>query len=351
MRVRISALIALVLFGSASMASARSFRVSQIPNGNNYTCDSCHGKRSLAVADLTPFGNDVNNRLSGDNVDWSELWNLDSDDDGFSNGLELGDPNGNWRRGDSNPDAPTSNPGVPNGGICGNADAEEGEDCDLSDMRDETCQSLGFGEGTLTCHPLCRWDARECGFCGDGYRNPDFEDCDGDAFPPDFSCTEFGFMRGELSCDSKCEIDLSTCTDEAPAVCGDGIISTGEFCDGENMGTVDCQRIAYAGGTLRCTDECKWDARDCLLPDGRRVGDEERAAEDDGSLPDDPDNPDDPKDRTGPDAGTTSPGADTGGSVSANGKSCSTAPGGASDATLLLLVALILLRRRSFHRH
>lgn len=318
-------------------ADARSNRVRQIPNGTNYTCDSCHGKRSLLPEDLTPFGDDVNDTLQNGNVNWSVLWNIDSDGDGFSNGLELGDPNGNWSTGQQNPDAPTANPGVPNEGICGNTVAEPDEDCDSSDFRSETCESLGFGQGTLKCHPLCRWDTSECGFCGDGFLNPNYEDCDIDAFPEDLSCTEYGFLRGELSCTPDCDIDESTCTDEAPAVCGDGIISRGEFCDGDNFGTVDCVRIAYAGGDLKCTDECAWDASDCVFNDGRRVGDEERAE-------DDPGDPIPTLDMgtQQPPTGDASSAAD-GGAVRGTGN-CATTAG--ADSFMALLFALLFVRRR-----
>lgn len=330
-------------------AQARSFRQEQIPNGRSYTCDSCHGRQSLLEADLTPFGQDVNRTLSGNDVVWSEIWDLDSDGDGFSNGLELGDPDGNWRTGQPHPDAPTSNPGIPNEGICGNGTAEPDEDCDTSDDRGESCQSLGLGEGTLVCHNLCRWDTRQCGFCGDGYLNPAFEDCDRDAFPDDLTCEDFGFLRGELRCTSDCKVDPSDCNDEAPAVCGDGIISRGELCDGDNLGTVDCVRIAYAGGTLRCNDECKWDATDCVLADGRRVGDEERAAEDDGStgLEDAGDG------GTPPDAGGTNPGApgaDAGDALSAEGRTCATAQGGDASPLLVLLGLLGVAGRRRSRR-
>ena len=160
-----------------------------------------------------------------------------------------------------------------------------------------------FGLGVLRCHPLCRWDTSECGPCGDGYLNPNYEDCDREAFLRQLSCAEYGFLRGELSCDADCRVDTATCTDEAPAVCGDGIISSGEFCDGENFGAVDCVRIAYAGGTLLCTDDCKWNASNCVFDDGRRVGDEERAAEDRESGSDTGLPPIDDSDATAPTTG------------------------------------------------
>ncbi len=339
MKKSLLAVLTLCLASTASTAEARSNRVRQIPNGGQYTCDSCHGKASLLARDLTPFGLDVNDTLSNGNVVWSAIWDRDSDGDGFSNGLELGDPSGSWRTGSTDPVQPTANPGVPNTGICGNDLAEPDEACDAADMRGQTCQSLGFGEGTLRCHRLCRWDTSECGFCGDGYLNPNYEDCDLEALPEALTCVDYGFLRGELSCDANCDIDESTCTDEAPAVCGDGIISRGEFCDGDNFGTVDCVRIAYAGGTLLCTGDCKWDASDCLFADGKRVGDEERADDDDVKVPvgDDSSFPDV---GTSNDAGPARPTTATG--------SCASAANADHGAMWLWLAGLAVFGRRSW---
>jgi hypothetical protein len=36
-------------------------------------------------------------------VDWSLIFDLDSDNDGATNGMELGDPNGEWQIGDADP--------------------------------------------------------------------------------------------------------------------------------------------------------------------------------------------------------------------------------------------------------
>ena len=253
------ALLILILF-LPSIALARSERQGHIPNGRSFSCDSCHGKASLQVRDLTPFGVDVNRNMSGGVVQWQNIWNLDSDGDGFSNGLELNDPNGTWRRGQADPAGPISNPGTVNAGICGNSVLEADEDCE--ELGTESCQSLGLGGGQLECRQ-CRWYTYFCGTCGDGVLNPLKEDCDQNEFN-DISCASFGFRSGDLSCTSECKIDSSECNDEAPAVCGDALLSRGEQCDGDLFGTVDCARLNCASGTLKCTPECKWDASECI---------------------------------------------------------------------------------------
>lgn len=74
-------------------AVARPWRPSQIPNGDVYSCTTCHtteGPRNV-------FGLAVEARVTPGSEDpfWdAELAALDSDGDGFTNGEELGDPDG-----------------------------------------------------------------------------------------------------------------------------------------------------------------------------------------------------------------------------------------------------------------
>lgn len=94
-------------------AGARSFRVSMFPNGNSLSCSACH-VRSSGGGPRTPFGEETR-RLVGSsrNSFWTaSLAALDSDGDGFTNGQELGDPDGTWRQGDAHPSpSEATNPG------------------------------------------------------------------------------------------------------------------------------------------------------------------------------------------------------------------------------------------------
>jgi hypothetical protein len=92
-------------------AGARFFRPGQIPNGPVNSCSNCH---------MSPFGGDARNLFGqtveanflsavgeGGQVLWGpELAALDADGDGFTNGEELGDPQGDWKAGDENPGDP-----------------------------------------------------------------------------------------------------------------------------------------------------------------------------------------------------------------------------------------------------
>ncbi|GAB1350251.1 hypothetical protein MASR1M107_24660 [Ignavibacteriales bacterium] len=109
--------IFLIAGGILFELDSRSFRVTQIPNGSKFSCANCHV--SAAGGDArNQFGQTVENGfLVNDDVMWgSALANLDSDGDGFSNGIELQDPTGAWRTGQPNPGslADVTNPGDPN---------------------------------------------------------------------------------------------------------------------------------------------------------------------------------------------------------------------------------------------
>ena len=106
---------------------ARPERADQIPNGR---CVVCHvdpaggGPRNL-------FGAEVEDSLEPGPIEtadirWDRVCDLDSDGDGATNGLELGDPNCQWAFLDPDPGGPTFNPGDPNDSPTGGADGGVG---------------------------------------------------------------------------------------------------------------------------------------------------------------------------------------------------------------------------------
>jgi hypothetical protein len=105
---------ALVLIGLiAPTAAARNAFSTDVPNGETFDCASCHIDMNLAL-NLTWFGVDV--ALTYDDytdpkVRWEHLVHLDSDEDGQTNGEELGDPCGVWLKGDDPLYEEISNPG------------------------------------------------------------------------------------------------------------------------------------------------------------------------------------------------------------------------------------------------
>jgi hypothetical protein len=95
----------IILFLFSSFISARDFRVNMMPNGAKNGCLNCH-VTSFGGDERNAFGKAVEARVSpgGTQQFWdATLAKLDSDGDGSTNGLELQDPNGTWKPGQTNP--------------------------------------------------------------------------------------------------------------------------------------------------------------------------------------------------------------------------------------------------------
>lgn len=189
---------------SLGTAEARSFRVNEVPNGTHRSCQTCHETDGGIV--FNAFGSDVRSFLVGDDVvsgrrvDWAALAGRDSDGDGFTNGEELGDPDGTWRRGDPNPGGAPSAPGdpesVPVSGSCGDGQLSPAETCDGAELRGATCESQNLGTGTIACSAECRLDTSGCDGSGAG---DDGDESAGDPPAGDTGGCAVGGARGGSS--------------------------------------------------------------------------------------------------------------------------------------------------------
>ncbi|MCK4553229.1 hypothetical protein KAT80_03425, partial [Candidatus Pacearchaeota archaeon] len=113
--------------------------------------------------------------------------------------------------------------------------------------------------GELTVLP----DGGFGGYCGDGVINTG-ETCDGTEWGPITGCSNFDeFTGGSLSC-VNCKFDTSACTGGTAGSCGDGVINTGETCDGTEWGPITgCSNFdEFTGGSLSCVN-CKFDTSQC----------------------------------------------------------------------------------------
>lgn len=241
---------------------AREHRVAQLPHGARFGCDVCH----TPTRGLTDFGFDSFEFTEGGNVVWSRLAARDSDRDGYTNGVELGDPDGTWRTGLANPSGPFTNPTDPNSNFCGDGIFQPNEECEGTNLLGETCAGLGLIKGQLSCSDRCVYDVSLCGDCGDGVKQSN-EDCDGTDFGVG-SCEMMGFEGGTLGCDASCKIVTTACLGDnhgsVPATCGDRIRQPEENCDGSDVGGASCISLGYSGGLVMCTPQCTFDASRCF---------------------------------------------------------------------------------------
>jgi len=147
-------------FAWVSTADAHPFRVSQIPNGAEANCLTCHASANGGGA-RNAFGAAIEASLNGQDADWSKVYNLDSDGDGYSNGLELGDPDGTWVIGDADPAGTISKPGDMNSTLCGDGIVNGEEACD-GDIGGAVCTDISADhEGTVACND-CVLDYMGC---------------------------------------------------------------------------------------------------------------------------------------------------------------------------------------------
>lgn len=206
------------LIAATAPASARAFREQQLPGGVALGCNGCHNGNQL-----NPFGLVMETGflspgvLSSADALWGpELAALDSDGDGATNGQELGDPDGTWLPGDPAP-AAFSFPGFAS---CAELPTAE--------------RSCGRCRGTATGVQLCP------SICGDGIlADGAGEYCDGADFGGN-SCASLGYVSGDVSCRANCTVDASSCSREAADAGADasGSAETGSEADaGEGSDT------------------------------------------------------------------------------------------------------------------
>ncbi len=148
-------------------AFARSFRVSDVPNGDKYGCLTCHDDNQGGT--FNNFGSAVLSHLEPGGLvqeahaDWAAVCGSDPDQDGETSGEELGDPGCTWSRGNGSPGGSISNPGHGDAdAVCGNGTLDLGEDCEGTELTETSCLSLGAGVGDLACTDVCTYDYSDC---------------------------------------------------------------------------------------------------------------------------------------------------------------------------------------------
>lgn len=163
MRTTICSTIAVLALLFASSAMAKPTFLVHVPNGSINSCNTCHGSAVTPVT-WNAFGEDLQETLVADLPDWAAVCDLDSDGDGASNGLELGDPDCTWVFGDSDPagdvfhpgddtstpetapEADTDDPGTPDADDAGPVESDSGS----TDVPDDIGGGGGGGGGGST---------------------------------------------------------------------------------------------------------------------------------------------------------------------------------------------------------
>lgn len=100
-------------------------------------------------------------------------------------------------------------PDVP--ATCGDGALQTDEPCEGFDVREVTCEELGYQRGRLACTDTCQLDTSGCSTCGDGAITGD-EVCEPDDVGGATCLEETGEEEGELACALGClAFDTSAC--------------------------------------------------------------------------------------------------------------------------------------------
>ena len=150
---------------------------------------------------------------------------------------------------------------------------DAGEECDGSNLNNQSCTSRGYYGGTLGCTGQCKFDIASCvttppaptTICGDGKIDAG-EECDSSNLNGQ-SCLSKGYAGGDLGCYGSCRFNVSSCKAIVPVVvsttCGNGRLDAGEQCDGSNLYGQSCFTQGFAAGTLACNSQCGLDTSAC----------------------------------------------------------------------------------------
>ena len=100
--------------------------------------------------------------------------------------------------------------------------------------------------------------------CGDGVITH-WEDCDGD-FLDDNDCVALGYKSGTLKCKKDCTFETSGCSN-----CDNGKLDKGEDCEGSDLGGESCKSLGFSVGTLKCKKDCTFDKTGCVGCGNKKV--------------------------------------------------------------------------------
>jgi len=127
---------------------------------------------------------------------------------------------------------------------------------------DQPCNSDGTCQAGLDCvQDVC---VENTDPCGNGVLDTG-EICDGEELDGE-TCEGLGFESGTLVCAATCDgYDTSGCSEGDP--CGNGVLDAGETCDGDELNGETCESQGFEAGTLGCADTCDaYDTSNCGDP-------------------------------------------------------------------------------------
>jgi len=172
---------------------------------------------------------------------------------------------------------------------CGNGKVDTSEECEgtnytsMANATVKNCTNIGrgFTGGTLGCTAGCVLDTSTCIsplYCGNGKVDGD-EECDKTNLTGQ-TCMDAGFAGGALRCKPDCTLNTSLCINSPTTQCGNGIVETGEQCDGSILAGNTCINNGFTGGTMSCKSDCTLNTAGCTAQTGVTAAEAQAALND-----------------------------------------------------------------------
>ena len=127
--------------------------------------------------------------------------------------------------------------------------------------------SCGYGGSSCTAQThtaLTGWQGAtgKEGHSGEASPGCSFVDTTSYKIPTGTACKTASSTGGEVGAYGATDCVGHTC---GQGTCGNGIVETGEQCDGGNLGGQTCVTLGYSSGTLSCTSACAFDTSGCTI--------------------------------------------------------------------------------------
>jgi hypothetical protein len=129
----------------------------------------------------------------------------------------------------------------------------------------KSCVSLGYTGGNLKCQSSCVFDTSACtgpepSVCGNGILEGS-EVCDTNNLNGQ-TCGSLGYDAGYLSC-YNCKFNINYCTKIQDNICGNKVLDKGEQCEVGTLNGYTCSKLGFTSGTLGCNSSCQFNLSGC----------------------------------------------------------------------------------------